>query len=455
MYKEREKSRKLRILNQGRSEINRILNPEDFNIAYGYSIELYAQGLDIPIGMAFSEEGDLYIAESGSVSNNARILRYQDGRFEIEAEGLAAPITGITYYENGIYISHKGYLTLLKHNRPRVTILSGLPCGGDFSTSKVAIGPDGKLYFGQGAVTNAGVVGLDNQWVHNCPLLHDEPPFDIVLAGQNFKTNNVFSLGREIVETGAFSSFGVTNIPAEIRKGVTKATGCILKVSRDGTEMEQVATGLRNPVSIKFDKDFRLLAANRGYDVRGSRPIANSPDEFYIINKGTWYGWPDYTAGEPLTLEKYKPEGQRQPEFLLAYHPSVPPKPYVTFLPHSTISGFDINYQESFGAYGDVFIAETGSYGPITMGAEAPYEGIGNKISRINMKTREVSTFINNKSGKKVYTTGGGGFGSPVDIAFGPDGVMYVLDIGISDRRYLNQYIPNTGVIWRVVRTTN
>lgn len=452
MFRESRKINYIKACSQGRNDMARVLDPDDFFIENGYAISVFAQGLDTPVGLAFSEDGTLYIADSGINTNNPKILRIQNGQLDTIAEGFSAPITGINYYDGGIYISDKGYITVLRENGTRLNILAGLPCNGDFLTSNVAFGPDGKIYFGQGTVTNSGVVGYDNPWVFTHPFLHDQPAVNIALDGQNFRTVNMFTTGEETAYTGAFSAYGVPNSPGEVRKGILKASGSILKMNRDGTEMELVASGLRNPVHIQFDRNFRLLVANRGYDVRGSRPIANSPDEFHIITPGVWYGWPDFSGGEPVTLEKFRPEGGIQPQFLLLNHPNIPPKPFAVFLSHTTITGFDINYSRSFGAYGDVFITEHGSFGPITMGQSAAYEGVGNKVSRINMTNGEVSTFINNKSGIPVYTGGEGGFGRPVDIAFGPDGAMYVLDIGVSDRRYINQYIPNTGVIWKVVR---
>jgi glucose/arabinose dehydrogenase len=63
-----------------------------------------------------------------------------------------------------------------------------------------------------------------------------------------------------------------------------------------------------------------------------------------------------------------------------------------------------------------------------------------------------VATFIYNKSGLPTYLTDAGGFGRPVDVKFGPDGSLYILDMGISDPNNLAQLIPYTGLIWRVRR---
>jgi glucose/arabinose dehydrogenase len=444
---------RIKAYSQINENIARYVNPSDINLSAEYNIEIFAFGLDSPIGMVFSDEGDLYVADSGITSGNSKVLRLNNNRFDIIAENFNVPITGINYLDGNIYVSNKGNITVIRSNGMRQDILSGLLCNGDYGSSNVAFGPDGKIYFGQGTVTNSGVVGLDNPWVYEHPLLCDEPAANILLAGQNFESNNMLVSNEERVYTGAFSPFGVPNISNETKKGVVKASGTILRANRDGTELELVAWGLRNPIHIRFDRRFRLFAANRGYDVRGSRPIANAPDEFHIVTPGVWYGWPDYCAGEPVTLPRFAPEGRRNLEFLLLNHPNIPPKPVAEFQPHSSIMGFDFNYNNRFGPYGDVYIAEFGTFGPITMGRSAPYDGIGFRLSRIDMNSRQVSTFASNKSGLPASVTGDGGFGRLVDAKFGPNGDLYILDNGISDRINQERTVPNTGMIWRVTRS--
>ncbi|MHB8131503.1 MAG: PQQ-dependent sugar dehydrogenase [Mobilitalea sp.] len=441
---------KLKAYSYTSNEAIRYINPMDINISSEYSIENFVQGLDSPIGMVFSEEGDLYIASSGIPSGNAKVIRLRNGHFEVIAEDFQVPLTGINYLDGNLYVSHKGYITVIRSNGTRLDIIAGLPCNGDFGTSNVAFGPDGKIYFGQGTITNSGVVGADNQWVFNHPFLHDLPASDIMLNGQNFVTNNMLISNGERTFTGAFSPYGVPNILNEIKKGYVKASGSILRANRDGSNLELVAWGFRNPIQINFDRDFRLFVANRGLDVRGSRPIANAPDEFHLVTPGVWYGWPDYSAGEPVTLPRFKPEGGQQPEFLLTNHPNIPPRPYAEFPPHTTITGFDFNYNRNFGPYGDVYITLFGSFGPITMGRSAAYEGIGYNISKIDMHTGAVITFINNRSGLPADYNQGGGFGRLVDVEFGPDGAMYILDMGMNDRHFLDRIVPNSGVIWKV-----
>ena len=60
--------------------------------------------------------------------------------------------------------------------------------------------------------------------------------------------------------------------------------------------------------------------------------------------------------------------------------------------------------------------------------------------------------FETNKSGFSASITREGGFGRPSDIAFGPDGAMYIVDMGTNTIEEPNVFIPNTGVIWKITR---
>lgn len=143
-----------------------------------------------------------------------------------------------------------------------------------------------------------------------------------------------------------------------------------------------------------------------------------------------------------------------QPEFLFYNHPSVPPKPYAIFPPESTIIGFTFNQDNNFSNIGDIFITEFGAVQLMNIGGFATqYPATGYKISKIN-QYGSVSTFAMNKSGFPSYFTNEGGLGRPADITFGPDGALYILDIGTSTREEPSNILPYTGVIWRVTRTS-
>jgi hypothetical protein len=69
------------------------------------------------------------------------------------------------------------------------------------------------------------------------------------------------------------------------------------------------------------------------------------------------------------------------------------------------------------------------------------------------MKSRTISTFAINKSGFPASISRLGGFERPTHLIFGPDGAMYVSDMGLNYMGNPDLFVPNTGVIWRIVKT--
>ncbi|MDF2539797.1 MAG: repeat containing protein, partial [Herbinix sp.] len=359
---------------------------------------------------------------------------------------------GITYHNGDIFVSHRGKITVIRPDGSKEDALSGLPSFGDHQNNQVVFGADGKMYFGQGTATNSGVVGLDNTWIMQHPQFHDYAGTRITLNGCNFITDNIFTEAKDYAYTAAFSPFGEPNFyPNEEIRGYIKASGSILRANPDGSALEQVVWGLRNPFRLKFDISNRLFSTNLGADVRGSRPIANCVDEFQMIQSGIWYGWPDYNGGLPVTLPEFTPEGGPPLTLLINTLPNIPPKPFAVFQPHSTIMGFDFNYNPDFDNYGDAYVAEFGSEAPFTTGGK-PDPNVGHKVTRIDMTSGTVSDFAVNKSGLAAFESGSGGFERPSDVVFGPDGAMYVLDFGVSKPGEPGQYYKGSGVIWRIAR---
>lgn len=431
----------------------RYVNPNDITIENGYRIEVFAEGLDAPGSILFTNNGDMLITNSGYTSGNGAVLILKNGYFEVIADRFIMPLLGITYRNGLIYVAHKGHITTLDLDGNRQDIITGLPSYGDYSNCRVDFGMDGKMYFGVGTATNSGVVGTDNLWVTEYSFFCDRPGQPIILNGQNFSSDNILIANREeMVQTGAFKPFGETNSRYELVREVKKASGSILRANLDGSDIELVAWGLRCPAYLKFFYD-QLYVSNNGYDVRGSRPIANAPDEFIQVVEGTWYGFPDFAGGEPVNSPRFAPDGGKEPELLLACHPSMPPRPLALFPPDSYIVGFDFNNDRSFAPIGTIYIAEFGSKQLRTIGGSVQmFPTSGYRVSKINPYNGSISTFAINKSGFPSFITGEGGFGRPVDVVFGQDGALYIVDMGISLRNNPNIIIPNTGVIWRVIK---
>lgn len=234
-------------LNQDEDIIERYLNPSDIYIIQGYKIEVFAKDLNSPVGMVFNDDGDILIADSGLATGNPRVLLLVNNQFKVIADNFNVPISGINYLNGTIYVSHRGFVTKVFKDGTRQNIIMGLPSNGDNYNSPVTFSPDNKLYFGQGTVTNSGVVGNDNEWVTTSPLLCDYAGDYIMLHGQNYKTNNILTeaFHEDTALTGAFSPYGIANLPYETRKQYIKASGSILRANLDGSNLEQVAWGFR------------------------------------------------------------------------------------------------------------------------------------------------------------------------------------------------------------------
>ncbi|MCZ2259528.1 PQQ-dependent sugar dehydrogenase [Sporosarcina sp. G11-34] len=427
----------------------RKLNPKDIMVPLGYKIDVFAKGLTTPINLTFTEKGEMLVADSGITDGNGKVLKLTEQGFTVIADGFNPPLTGITEYEGNIYVAHRRYVTIIQPDGTKKDIIEGLPSNGDHHNNRVVFGPDGKMYFGQGTATNSGVVGKDNSWVKEHPFFHDYPGGRITLNGEDFQTSSFLDdFPERTTTTGAYVPFGVPTYPGKVVGGIVRASGSILRANPDGSELELIAWGLRNPFRLRFDRYDRLFAANHGIDVRGSRPVANSPDEFQWIQPGVWYGFPDFTGGLPVTMPQFKPEGKPQPTFLLAKHPMQPPHPVATFPAHSAAMGFSFNENPSFGPIGDAFVAEFGANDPITTGGK-PLPGVGHRVSRIDMSTGQVHSFALNQSGLPASLTNGGGFERPIDAVFGADNALYIVDFGLFAGEGA---VPKTGVIWKVTR---
>lgn len=231
------------------TKYKRKLKPSDIELPLGYNLDVFAYGSDTPISMVFTDTGEMLVADSGVTSGTGKVLSLSNNHFKVVAEGFNPPLTGINYLNENIYVSHRGYITIVKPDGTKEDIISGLPSFGDHHNNQVVFGSDGKMYFGQGTATYSGVVGIDNSWIETYPFFHDYPGANIVLSGENFITKNILTgPDYDYTCTGAYSPFGVPSKQCDIVKGITRASGSILRANLDGSNLELVSWGLRNPL---------------------------------------------------------------------------------------------------------------------------------------------------------------------------------------------------------------
>jgi glucose/arabinose dehydrogenase len=448
-------------------------DPKAAQLPAGFVVEVVASGLVYPTSIEFDDKGTIYVAEAGfaygdpaSPARIARLVPAGGGRArpELVVDGLSGPVTDILWHRGRLYVSQRGKISVLEKGGVR-DLVDDLPSLGDHHNNQMSVGPDGKIYFGQGTATNSGVVGMDNfqfGWLKKYPDVCDYPAYPVTLAGgegTTFETPDPIALFREKkvreVRTGAFHPFGKSDKEGTKLLGRVRANGTILRMNPDGTDLEVYAWGLRNPFGVRWGPDKQLYVTDAGFDERGSRPIANAPDCLWAIKKGAWYGWPDYAGGVPVTDERFRPAKGPAPHFLLKDHPKVE-KPLMTLPPHTGGAKFDFSPGGAFGK-GMVYVALWGDMTPAT-GKATKHPGPG--VARFSTATLKPEPFF----GVQKDALGTKGFEHaatagprrPVAVRFSPKGdALYVVDFGAmavvpTAVGPEPQPFPGTGVIWRI-----
>ncbi|MBW3651414.1 MAG: PQQ-dependent sugar dehydrogenase [Actinobacteria bacterium] len=411
-------------------------------------LDVVATGFDFPTSVVLDDQGVVYVAESGlpfaGAQPGGRVWRVgADGDRELMIGGLRPPVNGIAAYGGDLYLSEGGHpqrISRLDQSGALSTVLEGLPGPGNYQLNMVAIGPEGKLYFSQGAMTNTGIVGLDAYelgWLGRLPHAHDVPGYDIVLAESSVETLDPLAETHGArTTTGAFCPFGESAPAGRRLVGQVPATAAIMRCNPDGSDLDLVAWGLRNAYGLRFLPDGRLLAVDQGPDDRGSRPVGNAPDLLFEVRRGAWYGWPDFLGGDPVTDPAYTPTRGPAPRFVLANHAELPPPEpaLVRFPPHTAAVKLDVA-PEATPWPGHLVVALFGDEAPMT----APSgPRVGRSVVRVDPSDWSMHPLLR------------GPLRRPIDVCFDATGSLYVLDFGefeMSERGVEAQ--PGTGVLVR------
>lgn len=205
--------------------------------APGYTASTALAGLTQPACLAFAADSTLYVGTLDDRVLAARDLD-GDGVYEITIEfagGMSNP-TGLLVLGDRVLVSFYGQVNAYRDTTGDYvadvvdTLLAGIPAGAGRNYG-IALGPDGLVYLGVGAVSNLGVQA--HPW-----------------------------------------------------------SATILRFTPDGDSVEVYATGLRVTYDLAFHTSGALFAADNGPSA-DSTLCFEAPDELNWIRQGLDYGFPD------------------------------------------------------------------------------------------------------------------------------------------------------------------
>lgn len=232
------------------------VNAKQLNILQGFSISVFATGINDARMMAMTPRGDI-IVSTPDTSKLRLVMSDADGDgksdgVKILFDGLKRP-HGVALHDGWLYVAETDAVGRVRYDPAKrevqgryVRIIKGLPARGGHSTRSIKFGPDGALYLTIGSSCNV------------C-----------------------------------------------IEKDNRRAT--MMRFNADGTGGEIYASGLRNTVGFDWSPhDEKLYAADNGRDWLGDN---FPPCELNVIEKDGFYGWP-YANGAKVPDPKY---GRKNP----------------------------------------------------------------------------------------------------------------------------------------------
>lgn len=308
------------------------LKVKNENLSYKVSYK----GLKGAIDFTVDNSGNYYIA----YKNKIQIIKSNGQSYDL-VEDSNLNINSIDYLDDKLYFSSSTSIFVFDiKNKKLDKIISDIPNYGDYKNSIIKIKGD-YLYVTIGAATNSGVVGEDNQWIKDTPYVHDITPKDITIKGVNF--------GKD--KTGAFQSYKTKSLKGQIVPEHFPGNASIMIYNLKTGNGETFSWGIRNITSMDFTNESKLIAAVGGMEDRGARPIKGDSDYIYEIKKGIWYGWPDYSGGDPVTSPRFKVNKSGNIQFILENHPNTnPPAPIYQ---HKSVSSINAIAVDGNGVIGE------------------------------------------------------------------------------------------------------
>lgn len=238
------------------------------------------------------ENKNTYIA----YENYIKVIK-EDGREETLLKDKSLKIENMISHKNKLYfISRDNLYEFDLESKNLKSILKNIPYKGKYLDRNLII-KDSDLLLSIGTATNSGVASYDDNYPLN-EIPYDKSSIDITLNGFNY--------GEK--KTGAFMPYGNSSQEGEKIRAQSLANACIVGIKLDDNKELLYASGIRNIKGWDLDSEGNLIGIVGGMVNIGERPINRDFDYIYKIDKGKWYGWPDFSGGDPISSPRFKGE---------------------------------------------------------------------------------------------------------------------------------------------------
>ena len=277
---------------------------EFINLAYDLNLiyenvdwSINTKGLGGAVSFDFDKENNLYIA----FKNTIKMIN-KDNKEEILVYDKSLNIYDIACYNNDIIIASDNRVLLYDVNKEQYTeLINNLPNNGLNHKTNIILNRD-YLYISIGSNTNSGIVDENNK-------NEDKASFEWESTGIGYNNNYVFvPFGEKVIEG------------QKIKENVL-SNASILRYDLNSNEFITYATGIRNVEGLAIDSLGKLTAIVGGMEDSGVRAVKDDADYIYNIKEKAWYGWPDFSGGDPITSPRFS-DGTNKLSFVIANHPT-------------------------------------------------------------------------------------------------------------------------------------
>ena len=238
------------------------------------------------------DERNTYIAYSDSIS----VMR-EDGKENILLNDSSLNVDRMLFYDGRIYYlsDDKLYVYDIYKGKSKV-ILDEIPYKGDNVDRRMII-KDSKLLLSIGSATNSGIADNNEEYKIN-EIPYDLTPINITLTGNNY--------GKK--KTGPFMPYGNSSLKGQKIKCRNIANSSVVEIDLNSNKTSLYACGIRNITGWDINSNNELICIVGGMENKGDRPVKRDFDYIYKIQKNNWYGWPDYSGGDPIESPRFNEE---------------------------------------------------------------------------------------------------------------------------------------------------